>query len=87
VAGETADADSASGIADIMDTPDVAVWSKEIRRKANMPSDKVREPPKVTSTTLHVEKNESELVDPADKKQVAKALLHNTKLTDESDLA
>jgi len=56
-----------------------------IRSKVHRPSDKVKEPSRVASTTLHAEKNEL-AIDPADKKEVAKAVASGTSLTDESDL-
>ncbi|HEX2557156.1 MAG TPA: hypothetical protein VHK86_02435 [Nitrososphaera sp.] len=78
--------DVSGGIMDITDTPDVAVWSNEIRSNVRRPSDKVREPSRVASTILHAEQNKL-TIDPADKKQVARAIASVTSLTDESDLA
>ena len=66
-------------IMDIADTPDVAVWARSAKKGA--PLDAVKEPSKIASLTLHVKGAESQ-VDPADKKQVAKAS-KNT-LTDDS---
>ncbi len=77
--------DASGGIIDITDTPDVAVWSKEIRSKVHRPSDKVKEPSRVASTILHAEQNKV-AIDPADKKEVAKAVASGASLTDESDL-
>jgi len=74
--------DVSGGITDITDTPDVAVWSKEIRSNMHMPSDRVKEPSKVASTTLHAGQT---AVDPADKRQVSKAVIRDIPLTDESD--
>jgi hypothetical protein len=82
---EAVRADVSGGIRDITDTPDVAVWSKEIRSKVHRPSDKVKEPSRVASATLHAEQGKSP-VDPADKKEVARAAAKGTSLTDESDL-
>lgn len=66
-------------IMDIADTPDVAVWARGARKGA--PSGTVKEPSKIASLTLHVRGAESQ-VDPADKKQVAKA--QKNTLTDDS---
>jgi hypothetical protein len=77
--------DVSGGITDITDMPDVAVWSKEIRSKVNRPSDKVKEPSRVASMTLHAEKDKL-AIDPADKREVAKAVASGTSLTDESGL-
>ena len=77
--------DVSGGITDITDTPDVAVWSKEIRSKVHRPSDKVKEPSRVASTTLRAKKNKV-AIDPADKREVARAVASGTSLTDESDL-
>jgi len=51
-----------------------------------VPSDKVIEPSKVASTTLHVEQEECKLIDPTGKKQVARVATSGTQLNDESDL-
>lgn len=70
---------------DILDTPDVAVWAKGIRKKATSPSDKVKEPSKVSSVMLYFRDNDRELmVDPANKKDVARAV-NRAYLTDESE--
>ena len=100
---DTTKADDASnGIMDIADTPDVAVWSKGIRKGAQIPSDRVKEPSKIASTTLHVQEQQSgagniwatreegvgiAVVDPADKEEVAKAVAMGASLTDESGLS
>jgi hypothetical protein len=45
-------------IIDILETPDVAVWAKAISRKGtDSPSDKVKEPSRTTSITLHIKKH------------------------------
>lgn len=84
-------ADSAStGMIDILDNPDVAVWSKGIMKKTNKPADKVQEPYHIKSTTIHIEYSEGEekqsdlqqTVDPANKEDVAKAIDLGTSLTD-----
>src|SRR3712207_6659847 len=49
-----------TGIIDILDDPDVAVWSKGIMNKANTPADKVRQPHHIKSTTTHIEYGERE---------------------------
>jgi hypothetical protein len=81
-----------TGIIDILDNPDVAVWSKGIMNKTNTPADKVREPYHIKSTATHVEYREGEekqthlqeTVDPANKKDVAKAINLGTSLTDKA---
>ena len=65
-------------IIDISDTPDVAVWANSAKKIPRA----VKEPSKVSSISLHV-KGSEEVVDPADKKQVAKVEGHI--LTDESN--
>jgi hypothetical protein len=85
-------ADSTStGIIDILDNPDVAVWSKGIMKKTNTPADKVQEPYHIKSMTAHIEYREWEekqshlqqqTVDPANKEDVAKAIGLGTSLTD-----
>ena len=86
-------ADSTStGIIDILDNPDVAVWSKGIMKKTNTPADKVQEPYHIKSTTTHIEYREGEeeqsdlqqTVDPANKEDVAKAIDLGTSLTDKA---
>ena len=81
-----------TGIIDILDDPDVAVWSKGIMNKTNTPADKVRQPHHVKSTATHIEYGEreeekqnhlrQETVDPANKEGVAKAINLGTSLTD-----
>jgi hypothetical protein len=84
-----------TGIIDILDEPDVAVWSKGIMNKTNAPADKVREPHHIKSTTTHIEYREGEeekkshleqqeTVDPANKEDVAKAINLGTSLTDKA---
>ncbi|MFL6474610.1 MAG: hypothetical protein ACJ701_06350 [Nitrososphaera sp.] len=86
-------ADSPStGIIDIVDNPDVAVWSKGIIKKTNTPADKVQEPHHIKSTTTYMEYREGEekqsdlqqIVDPANKEDVAKAISLGTSLTDKA---
>ena len=86
-------ADSTStGIIDILDNPDVAVWSKGIMKKTNTPADKVQEPYHIKSMTAHIEQREGEekqshlqqTVDPANKEDVAKAIGLGTSLTDKA---
>ena len=86
-------ADSISaGIIDILDSPDVAVWSKGIMKKTNTPSDKVQEPSHVKLTIINIEHNECEekqsnleqTVDPANKEDIAKAIDAEACLTDEA---
>ncbi len=82
-----------TGIIDILDDPDVAVWSKGIMNKTNTPADKVREPHHIKSTATHIEYREGEeekkqshlqqeTVDPANKEDVARAINLGTSLTD-----
>jgi hypothetical protein len=83
-----------TGIIDILDDPDVAVWSKGIMNKNNTPADKVRQPHYIKSTATHIEYGEreeekqshlqQETVDPANKEDVAKAINLGTSLTDKS---
>jgi hypothetical protein len=81
-----------NGIIDILDEPDVAVWSKGIMNKTNTPADKVLQPHHIKSTATHIEYGEreeekqsplqQETVDPANKEDVAKAINLGTSLTD-----
>src|SRR5215207_3331775 len=81
-----------NGIIDILDNPDVAVWSKGIMNKTNTPADKVQEPYHIKSTATHIEYREGEekqshlqqTVDPANKEDVAKAIDLGTSLTDKA---
>jgi hypothetical protein len=82
-----------TGIIDILDDPDVAVWSKGIMNKTNTPADKVREPHHIKLTATHIEYREreekqnhlqQETVDPANKEDVAKAINLGTSLTDKA---
>jgi hypothetical protein len=72
-------------IIDILDSPDVAVWAKGIRKKATIPSDTVSEPSKNSSMTLYFVDNDREsFVDPANNNDVARATRHAS-LTDEAN--
>jgi hypothetical protein len=81
-----------SEIIDILDNPDVAVWSKGIMNKTNTPADKVREPYHIKSKATHIEYREGEekqshlqqTVDPANQEDVAKAIDLGTSLTDKA---
>ncbi|MDQ3835315.1 MAG: hypothetical protein M3270_00055 [Thermoproteota archaeon] len=82
-----------TGIIDILDDPDVAVWSKGIRNKTSAPVDKVLEPHHIKSITTTIEHGEGEegkqshlhqTVDPANKEEVAKAIDLGASLTDEA---
>jgi hypothetical protein len=84
-----------TGIIDILDEPDVAVWSKGIVNKTNTPADKVQQPHHIKSTATHIEYREGEeekqshlqqqeIVDPANKEDVAKAINLGTSLTDKA---
>lgn len=79
-------------IIDILDEPDVAVWSKGIMNKTNTPADKVQKPSHIQSMATNIEYREGEekqshlqqTVDPANKEDVAKAINLGTSLTDEA---
>jgi hypothetical protein len=83
-----------TGIIDILDEPDVAVWSKGIMNKTNTPADKVQEPSHIKSIVTHIEYREGEVeqkeshlqqtVDPANKEEVGKVIELGTSLTDEA---
>src|SRR5919108_930166 len=81
-----------TGIIDILDNPDVAVWSKGMVNKTNTPADKVREPYHIKSTATHIEYGKEkekqshlqETVDPANKEDVAKAINLGASLTDKA---
>src|ERR671914_650990 len=83
---------TSAGIVDILDNPDVAVWSKGIMNKTNTPADKVQEPYHIKSTATHIEYREGDekqshleqTVDPANKEDVAKAINLGTSLTDKA---
>ena len=83
---------TSTGIIDILDNPDVAVWSKGVMNKTSTPADKVQEPNHIKSTTTHIEHREGEekqshlqqTVDPANKEDVAKAIDLGTSLSDEA---
>ncbi|MDQ3908841.1 MAG: hypothetical protein M3232_00350 [Thermoproteota archaeon] len=84
---------TSTGIIDILDDPDVAVWSKGIRNKTNTPADKVLEPHHLKSITTTIESSErnegkrnhlQRTVDPANKEDVAKAIGFGASLTDEA---
>src|SRR5918997_1933790 len=81
-----------TGIIDILDEPDVAVWSKGIMNKTNTPADKVQEASHIKSITTRIGYREGELeekqsylqqaVDPANKEEVAKVIGRGSSLTD-----
>jgi hypothetical protein len=83
-----------TGIIDIIDEPDVAVWSKGIMNKTNTPADKVQEPSHIKSIATHIEYSEGEMeqkqshlqqtVDPANKEAVAEVIDLGTSLTDKA---
>jgi hypothetical protein len=83
---------TSTGIIDIVESPDVAVWSKGIMKKTNAPANKVQEPSQVKSMTTHIEHDKEEekqshleqTVDPANKEDVAKAIGLGASLTDEA---
>jgi hypothetical protein len=81
-------------IIDILDEPDVAVWSKGVMNKTNTPADKVQEPSHIKSISTHVRYSEGEMepkqshleqtVDPANREEVARVINLGTSLTDEA---
>ena len=81
-------------IIDILDEPDVAVWSKGIMNKTNTPADKVQESSHIKSIAPHIEyskgkteQKQSDLqqpVDPANKEEVAEVIDLGTSLTDKA---
>ena len=83
-----------TGLIDILDEPDVAVWSKGIANKTNTPADKVQEASHIKSITTHIDYREGEreqkqsylqqTVDPANKEDVAKVIGLGTSLKDEA---
>jgi hypothetical protein len=83
-----------TGLIDILDEPDVAVWSKGIANKTNTPADKVQEASHIKSITTHIDYREGEreqkqsylqqTVDPANKEDVAKVIGLGNSLTDEA---
>jgi hypothetical protein len=84
---------ASNGLTDIVETPDVAVWSKGIMKKIDTPADKVQQPSSVKSammTTTNIDYNEGEekqihiqeMVDPANKGDVSKVIGSGTSLTD-----
>jgi hypothetical protein len=83
---------TSTGIIDIVESPDVAVWSKGITKKTNAPADKVQEPTRVKSTTTHIQHDKGkeeqshleQTVDPANKEDVAKAIGLEASLTDKA---
>lgn len=83
---------TSAGIIDILDNPDVAVWSKGIMNKTNTPADKVHKPSHIKLTATSIEYREGEekqshlqqTVDPANKEDVGKAIDLGTSLTDEA---
>ncbi len=88
----TKSGNTSAGIIDIIDEPDVAVWSKGIMNKTNTPADKVQEPSHIKSIATHIEYSEGELeqkqnhlqqtVDPANKEEVGDVIDLGTSLTD-----
>ena len=81
-------------IIDILEEPDVAVWSKGIMNKTNTPADKVQESSHIKSIDTHIEygkgkteQKQSHLkqqVDPANKEEVAEVIDQGTSLTDKA---
>ena len=81
-------------IIDILDEPDVAVWSKGIMNKTNTPADKVQESSHIKSIATHIEYSKGKMeqkqshlqqpVDPANKEEVAEVIDLGTSLTDKA---
>lgn len=90
----TKSGDTGNEIIDILDEPDVAVWSKGVMNKTNTPADKVQEPSHIKSISTHVRYSGGEMepeqshleqtVDPANKEEVANVINLGTSLTDEA---
>lgn len=74
---------TSDGIIDITETPDVAVWAKTVARGR---TDRVKKPSKIQSITTK-STADGELVDPADKKDVASIANKDGSLTDEADIS
>ena len=84
--------DTSADLIDIIDTPDVATWNKEIHIKSDAADIRKRyhwtKTPPITSDIGLKEKGSKDMIiDPADKKDVDKVVKSGTKLTDEADLS
>jgi hypothetical protein len=84
--------DTSADLIDIIDTPDVATWNKEIHIKADAADIRKRyhwtKTPPITSDIGLKEKGSKDMIiDPADKKDVDKVVKSGAKLTDEADLS
>jgi hypothetical protein len=84
--------DTSADIIDIMDTPDVATWNKEIHIKGDA-ADIVKRyhwtktPPITSDIGLKEKGSKDMIIDPADKKDVDKVVKSGATLTDEADLS
>lgn len=77
------DADLSSGILDITDKPDVAVWNKKVRI---LGQDKGEV--KIGSLNQNlISEDTNDPIDPADKESVAGAVISGAQLTDKVDLS
>ena len=83
--------DTSADIIDIIDTPDVATWNKEIHIKGDA-ADIVKRyhwtktPPITSDMGLKEKGSKDMIIDPADKKDVDKVVKSGATLNDEADL-
>ena len=89
---------TSSGIIDILDDPDVAVWSKGITHNVVVPSDRIQEKSKnesmIPAHTEYLDKENASVtkghlteevaVDPANKKDIARVVKLGAALTDQA---
>jgi hypothetical protein len=78
----TSKADLSKEILDIQDKPDVAVWNKGVRIQGN---DKGKV--KMGSLDQNLIREDTNLIDPANRESVAKAVISGTQVTDKVDLS
>ena len=84
--------DTSADIIDIIDTPDVATWNKEVQIKGDA-ADIIKryhgtKTPPITSDIGLKEKGSNDIIiDPADKKDVDKVVKSGATLTDKTDLS
>jgi hypothetical protein len=88
--------DTSTEIIDIMNSPDVATWNKgmqikgdaaEVVNRSNEAERTAKTTPTANNTGLKRNGSKDFIIDPADKKDVAKAVRSEAKLTDEADLS
>jgi hypothetical protein len=84
--------DTSADIIDIIDTPDVATWNKEIHIKGDA-ADIIKRyhwaktPPITSDIGLKEKGSKVTIIDPADKKDVDKVVKSGATLNDEADLS